>query len=402
NLKQGEDLPYDYTVKRKITFYSNSSFELYGEQTTQDESKCLQAFVKDEKLNNIYKRVQQLLYYYIYPANQFPLSLIKVLQKILWKAKNRDTNELMNNPTISDDEKDDLKYFKKCEDDWQQSFRSLYFNLKNRLTDCFYYINSDFSVIFLSYNMITHSESYQAVLTNSTPYIKSLLNDEGIKFAEIPYNQSNNIKVKQDLINKDFHNRNGDILLFNDIVSIHGLFNFLLNWKLNKNSKDIFIPILVSTKPFLNSIIKSNQLFKNSIIKRSIYNVKQKRNVTDEIYQFSIEGFILPSIYNELVHLIVEQYNNRKKNKKEDQDHPPAKDEGIYIEMISDTRTIGMNIFDKNNKKSYKKENEHTKMEGEEGILKDDLEKSFNNEQIITDNFLGQLLYYNNVYYYNN
>jgi len=36
----------------------------------------------------------------------------------LWKAKNRDINELMNNPTISDDEKDDLKFFKKNEDDW--------------------------------------------------------------------------------------------------------------------------------------------------------------------------------------------------------------------------------------------------------------------------------------------
>jgi len=118
NLKQEQNLPYDYTVKKKITFYSNSTFESYGEQTSQDESKCLQAFVRDEKLNNVYKRVQQLLYYYIYPASQFPLSLIKVLQKILWKAKNRDINELMNNPTISDDEKDDLKFFKKNEDDW--------------------------------------------------------------------------------------------------------------------------------------------------------------------------------------------------------------------------------------------------------------------------------------------
>jgi len=28
--------------------------------------------------------------------------------------------------------------------------------------------------------MVTHSISYQAVLTNPTPYIKSLLEDEGI------------------------------------------------------------------------------------------------------------------------------------------------------------------------------------------------------------------------------
>lgn len=113
NIKQGPNIPYDYTIKKNITFYSNSTFEWYGEQTTQNESKCLQAFVKDEKLSDIYKRVQQLLYYYIYPLNQFPQTTIKTLQKVLWKAKNKELNDLINNPSINDDEKEDLLYFKK-------------------------------------------------------------------------------------------------------------------------------------------------------------------------------------------------------------------------------------------------------------------------------------------------
>jgi len=40
------------------------------------------------------------------------------LQKVLWKAKNKDLNDLINNQSISEDEKEDLLYFKKNEDDW--------------------------------------------------------------------------------------------------------------------------------------------------------------------------------------------------------------------------------------------------------------------------------------------
>ncbi|ORX83813.1 hypothetical protein BCR32DRAFT_291793 [Anaeromyces robustus] len=399
NLKQKPYLPYDYTIKKKISFYSNSSFDWCGEQTTQDESICLQSFVKDNKLNDIYKRIQQLLYYYIYPSDQFSISSIKVLQKVLWKGKNKDLNDLINNPTISEDTREEIKYFRKIEDDWKQSFRSLYFNLKNRLTDCFYYINYNFAVIFLSSNMITNSNYYQAVLTNSTPYIKSLLENEGIDFIEVPFNPSSTIKIKQEINISSFHEKNGNILLFNDIISIHGLFNFLLNWKINQNLKDIFIPFLISTKPFLNSCIKSNQLFKNSIIKRSIYNIKQRKNITDEIYHFSIEGYILPSIYNELIHLLIEKYNNDKKVKKEYNSLTIKKDEGLYINMITDTRTIGMNIFKPN---SIKKEEDHIKKENNDIIMKENKESNIKiGENINSDIFLKQILYYDSIFYYN-
>ena len=102
-----------------------------------------------------------------------------------------------------------------------------------------------------------------------------------------------------------------------------------------------------------------------------------------------------------MIHLIIEQYKNTRKIKKEDQNNPQEKDEGIYIEMITDTRTIGMNIFNKNDIKPVKKED--VKMEEEEeNDLKNDMKNPSSNDQITTDNFLGQLLYYNNVYYYNN
>eukprot|EP00833_Pecoramyces_ruminatium_P002221 jgi/Orpsp1_1/1176253/evm.model.c7180000056952.2 len=382
NLKQEESLPYDYTIKKKITFYSNSSFDWNGEQTTQDESECLKAFVKDIKINDIYKRIQQLLYYYVYPTNQLSISSIKVLQKVLWKAKNKDLNDLMNNSTISEDEKEEIQYYKKIDDEWKQSFRSLYFSLKNRLTDSFYYINSDFSVLFLSNNIILNSNSYQAVLTNSTSYIKSLLEDEGIVFTEIPYTPRNNINIKEN----DLQDRNGNCLLFNDTISVHGLFNFLLNWKLNQNFNEIFIPILISPNAFLNSSIKLNQLSKNSIVKRSIYNAKQRKNITDEIYQFTIKGFILPSSYYEIIHLLIGKYNNNNNNKIKNKNNniisPAKKNEGLFIEMLTDTRTIGMNIFKNNIKKNEK--------------------SSMNNNNIVNlGSSLKQLLYFNNIYYFN-
>jgi len=400
NLKQEPNLPYDYTIKKKITFYSNSSFDWCGEQTTQDESICLQSFVKDNKLNDIYKRIQQLLYYYIYPSDQLSISSIKVLQKILWKGKNKDLNDLINNPTINEDTREEIKYFRKIEDDWRQSFRSLYFNLKNRITDCFYYINYNFAVVFLSTNKITNSNSYQAVLTNSTPYLKSLLENEGISFIEIPYNPTSTIKIKQEINMSSFNEKNGNILLFNDIISIHGLFNFLLNWKINQNLKDIFIPFLISTKPFLNSSIKSNQLFKNSVIKRSIYNMKQRKNITDEIYQFSIEGYILPSIYYELIHILIEKYNDRKKiNKEEENSLHIKKDEGLYIDMITDTRTIGMNIF---KPEIIQKEKSNIKNDDNDAIMKEENEKNIKiSENINSDIYLRQILYYDCNFYYN-
>jgi hypothetical protein len=441
SLKQDFSLPYDYTVKKKISFFSNSPFEWYGEQTSQEESKCLKAFVKDNKLNDIYNRIQQLLYFYVYPLNQLSTSSINILQKVLWKAKNKDLNDLMKNPTISEEEKDEIEYYKKIDDEWKQSFRSLYFSLKNRLTQSFYYFSSKFAVIFLSSNRVTGTTSYQAVLTNSTTYIKSLLEDEGIRFTEIPYTPRSNVNIKQDSVTNGFQDRNGNILLFNDTISVHGLFNFLLNWKLNQYSNNIFIPILLSNQPFLNASIKLNQISKNSVIKRSIYNANQRKNITDEIYQFSIEGFILPSVTYELIDLVTHQYNKHIKIKKEEEEDMKAKnkkndftsstkkDEGLYIEMMTDSRTVGINIFKSHIKKEDEKEDKNIKVKMEidnEGIQEEEKEEEEKEkdedederlskekkdgkknsstslyQKVNSDLFIKQLLYYNSIYYFN-
>jgi len=140
------------------------------------------------------------------------------------------------------------------------------------------------------------------------------------------------------------------------------------------------------------------------MVKRSIYNPKLKRNITDEIYQFSIEGYILPSVYNELINLLTIKYNDYKKLKKEREEEntsPQKKDDGLYIEMITDSRTIGMNIFKvqpgKQNKsiKMEKDNNNNTQKE------KEIESNTFSGDKIYSDLFLRQLLYYKNIYYYN-
>ncbi|ORY22285.1 hypothetical protein LY90DRAFT_675932 [Neocallimastix californiae] len=380
SLKQDFSLPYDYTVKKKISFFSNSPFEWYGEQTSQEESKCLKAFVKDNKLNDIYNRIQQLLYFYVYPLNQLSTSSINILQKVLWKAKNKDLNDLMKNPTISEEEKDEIEYYKKL-----------------------------------------------------------MMN--GIRFTEIPYTPRSNVNIKQDSVTNGFQDRNGNILLFNDTISVHGLFNFLLNWKLNQYSNNIFIPILLSNQPFLNASIKLNQISKNSVIKRSIYNANQRKNITDEIYQFSIEGFILPSVTYELIDLVTHQYNKHIKIKKEEEEDMKAKnkkndftsstkkDEGLYIEMMTDSRTVGINIFKSHIKKEDEKEDKNIKVKMEidnEGIQEEEEEEEEKEkdedederlskekkdgkknsstslyQKVNSDLFIKQLLYYNSIYYFN-
>ena len=134
--------------------------------------------------------------------------------------------------------------------------------------------------------------------------------------------------------------------------------------------------------------------------------------------------------YNKHIKIKKEEEEDMKaKNKKNDFTSSTKKDEGLYIEMMTDSRTVGINIFKSHIKKEDEKEDKNIKVKMEidnEGIQEEEKEEEEKEkdedederlskekkdgkknsstslyQKVNSDLFIKQLLYYNSIYYFN-
>ncbi|KAK9709053.1 hypothetical protein K7432_009295 [Basidiobolus ranarum] len=172
--RQGSPMaPFDWTIKVRLTFTSAKSFQWCDSLVSAHQTEALNSFVKSHEPVHVNSQLKKHLHSWVYPTAENPKPYTDYLMKAMSKTS-----------SLLAEEKQTIAEFKGSIEEWKDSFRSLYYSLRNGVCDYFYYINDQFSVLFKSKN-IAHSGEFEAIMCKSTHGLRKVLQDEGIEF-EIP------------------------------------------------------------------------------------------------------------------------------------------------------------------------------------------------------------------------
>jgi hypothetical protein len=186
---------------------------------------------------------------------------------------------------------------------WAEGFRSLYYSLRHRLCPYFYAVFSTFEVLFLAAGIGGHQRE-TALINRSTRGFRLYLSSQGITFnaplLEEKEKQPTHLAelkalaaalptgsvVLPDEETKDdtADNTLVSMLLFQGHEEVHGLFDFLLNYKWEGD-----VPVLYSSHPFANCALRKLQLTYNGNFSRTSSDGK-----IETLKKIDLEGFIPP------------------------------------------------------------------------------------------------------------
>ncbi|XP_028784777.1 uncharacterized protein LOC114740738 isoform X2 [Neltuma alba] len=204
----------------------------------------------------------EVLHSWMYPQSTLPLSVISVLSS-----------------STADGE---LEFLNKRQIDWEESFRNLYYMLRNNTCGIFYVCTSQFVAMFTGSDgsdktaTDKSTSSCNAYISQSTRGLRSLLREHDVCFS-MPLCHS---KVEQiateDLVElseiekhnlgqtrrmrsfSDVDNTPQSLLVFSGNINVHGLYDLLLNYRSFFTSlSGMDVPVLCSPVPFQNAAVSS-------------------------------------------------------------------------------------------------------------------------------------------------
>ncbi|KAI8895321.1 hypothetical protein BC833DRAFT_601692 [Globomyces pollinis-pini] len=302
-----DHIPVEWSIKTKVTITSKETFEWCCNTTSKSDSLSLLEFVSsDENNENLAAQMHQIRYSWVYEV-KMPPSHSSIVAKALGKLKSK------NNLILHEHEKSELNYFKEKEEQWKQSFQSAYMMVRNGSSDYLVYINSMFTIVFLSEKDASGKVLTKASLNRSSLGFRLILKDQDIEFE--PYSKISKPKpsvidlenAEDDMLKDDiFLKRSGTDdglgtvgLKFTSKVSVHGLYDFILNWSDPRlEIRTASLPILMSHKPFLGAQIHQCKLIRSVV----------QSNDAVKLYQVSITGYLLPSQCKALLELVRKQH----------------------------------------------------------------------------------------------
>ncbi|XP_071710308.1 uncharacterized protein [Rutidosis leptorrhynchoides] len=245
----GQKTPLDFTLKTSMRVIASSSVNWFHRSISGGTFNGL------EQANN------KALYSWVYPQSSLPPAVISAI-------------------TLSVKGEVQTDFLTKRQLAWEDSFRSLYVSLRKNICNLFYVCSAQFVVMFISSYGLTPSGKNvcRAYVSQSTRTLRSLLKEQDISFT-MPLCHS---KVEQasteDLLElseiekynlgetrrtvplSDVDNSPESLLAFDDI-NVHGLYDFLLNYRFllpSLNSYDV--PLLYSPVPFENAAISAPEV----------------------------------------------------------------------------------------------------------------------------------------------
>uniref|UniRef100_A0A0E0MPQ8 Uncharacterized protein n=1 Tax=Oryza punctata TaxID=4537 RepID=A0A0E0MPQ8_ORYPU len=158
--------------------------------------------------------------------------------------------------------------------DWEDSFQNLYYMLRKNLLNIFYVFTPQFVALFIGGNCLDKKQTCNAYLSQSTRGIRSLLRRHGVCFSMPLCNTEVEQVTEDDLIElseiqkrnlgqalhidamSEVDNTTQSLLSFTGNKSVHGLYDFLLNYKSFLNSLSATdVPVLYSPVPFQNGCL---------------------------------------------------------------------------------------------------------------------------------------------------
>ncbi|XP_072987433.1 uncharacterized protein [Typha latifolia] len=264
----GDKAPFDFTLKTTLRLISSSSVKWchrisansattgISEFTSQFCHNKGQSFGCSLSGHNATTEVlfSEALQSWLYPQSSLPPSIITAMASSTTRG-----------------EKD---FLLKRQQDWEDSFQSLYYMLRKNMTSIFYVYTSQFVVLFIGGDVLENKHSCNAYLSQSTRGLRSLLRKNDVYFsmplchAEVEQATEADLvelsEIEKQNLGQTFHldsfadvdNTPQSLLSFTGNKSVHALYDFLLNYRFFLNYfSGVDVPVLYSPVAFRNACL---------------------------------------------------------------------------------------------------------------------------------------------------
>lgn len=193
---------------------------------------------------------------------------------------------------------------------WEDSFRSLYYLLRKNICNVFYVCTAQFVVMFTACGGPKEAKhSCNAYISQSTRGLRSLLKEHDVCFSmplcnskmdevsaedqvDLSVLEKHNLEGQHFVAMSDVNNGPQSLLMFTGNQSVHGLYDFLLNYRFFFLSlTGVDVPILYSPVPFENAAVSAPQVRCKEVRRADQMHWPLKNcNATDESTRDSAAG----------------------------------------------------------------------------------------------------------------
>ncbi|XP_031129127.1 protein downstream neighbor of Son [Ipomoea triloba] len=263
--------PLDLTLKTTMRIVSSTSVNWFhrlvscgsiNSLSQYAPSVCSSRNMTSSEVNSTNQVLNPLvLHSWVYPQSPLPPSVISAL-------------------TLSASQEGQMDFLSKRQQAWEDSFRSLYYMLRKNKCNIFYVCTAQFVVMFTGAGSLKENKCVcNAFISQSTRGLRSLLKEHDVCFS-MPLCDSKVEEVsKEDLfelseIEKQnlgkttrpdtlayVDNSPQSLLAFMGNENVHGLYDFLLNYRYFLTSlTGMDVPMLYSPLPFENAALSAPEV----------------------------------------------------------------------------------------------------------------------------------------------
>ncbi|XP_065622768.1 uncharacterized protein LOC111991103 [Quercus suber] len=270
----GRKAPLDFTLKTCVRMVSSSPVNrIHRSIISGTMPQFTFQFGHSEDQNNSHSSVltstshvlsSKVMHSWVYPQSTLPSSLISVL-------------------ISSAAEGVEMDFLRKRQLAWEDSFRSLYYMLRNNVCNLFYVCTSHFVVMFNGGDSLGRNKrSCNAYISRSTRGLRSMLREHDVCFSmplchskveqvttedlvELSEIEKHNLGQTRRLSSlSDIDNSSQSLLVFSGNKNVHGLYDFLLNYRSFLTSLTAMdVPLLCSPVPFQNAALSAPEVCVN-------------------------------------------------------------------------------------------------------------------------------------------
>ncbi|XP_010263111.1 PREDICTED: protein downstream neighbor of Son [Nelumbo nucifera] len=267
----GSKTPLDLTLKTTVRLVSSSPVNWCHRVTPGSSYNLMAQFTSrfgcsgDHDVRQSLETAQALyskaLHSWVYPQSSLPPLIISALTSAAAQGGEAD-------------------FLLKRQLAWEDSFQSLYYMLRRRICDIFYVCTSQFVVMFTGADYPGRTNRLcNAYISQSTRGLRSLLREHDICFSmplcrseveqanvedlvELSEIEKRNVGQARRLVSiSDVDNSPQSLLAFSGNDNVHGLYDFLLNYRSILSSlTGLDVPLLYSPVPFQNASLCSPEV----------------------------------------------------------------------------------------------------------------------------------------------
>ncbi|XP_047313161.1 protein downstream neighbor of Son-like isoform X2 [Impatiens glandulifera] len=300
----GKKTPLDFTLKTTMRVLSSSPVNWFHRLVNSGPCYSLPELDSEFGCSGSEKANPRALHSWVYPDSSLPPSIILMLKTSTFQGVQMD-------------------FLSKRQLSWEASFRSLYYMLRKSICNIFYVCTGQFVLMFTGDGSVKGLRTCHAYMSRSTRGLRSLLKEHDICFSmplcrskvdeattedlvELSEMEKHNLgQIRWFKSTSDVDNSEQSVLAFTGNKNVHGLFDFLLNYRhLLKSLSSDDLPVLYSPVPFQNATFSAPEVRCKEVksadsvahpLKESIMNEGTcQASPTGFVYSIEIKNTYLP------------------------------------------------------------------------------------------------------------